>query len=103
MVTRDHRLKILDWGIAKVAQSETANNGPEMRTDASLIPGTVPYMSPEQARRRSGDVRPCHGVILADSVAQGGDGQERARGTNVFVFNSTGHIEAVTGFWSQHP
>ena len=26
-----------------------------------------------------------------------------ARGTNVFVFNSDGHITSVTGLWSQHP
>jgi uncharacterized protein YndB with AHSA1/START domain len=53
--------------------------------------------------RRTGDVRHCQGVVLADWVAHGSDGQERARGTNVFVFSSTGHIESVTGFWSQHP
>jgi len=53
--------------------------------------------------RRTGEVRHCQGMVLADWVAQTSDGLERARGTNVFVFNSTGRIESVTGFWSQHP
>jgi uncharacterized protein YndB with AHSA1/START domain len=53
--------------------------------------------------RRTGDVRHCQGVVLAEWVAHGSDGQERSRGTNVFVFSSTGLIESVTGFWSQHP
>jgi uncharacterized protein YndB with AHSA1/START domain len=53
--------------------------------------------------RRAGDVRHCQGVVLADWVAHGSDGQERSRGTNVFVFSSAGLIESVTGFWSQHP
>ena len=53
--------------------------------------------------RRTGDVRHCQGVVLTDWVAHGSDGQERSRGTNVFVFSSTGLIESVTGFWSQHP
>jgi uncharacterized protein YndB with AHSA1/START domain len=53
--------------------------------------------------RRSGDTRHCQGVVLADWIAQGQDEQERARGTNVFVFNEAGQIESVTGFWNQHP
>lgn len=53
--------------------------------------------------RRSGDIRQCQGVVLADWTAYGQDGQERARGTNVFVFNAAGQIESVTGFWNRHP
>ena len=53
--------------------------------------------------QREGDVRHCQGVVLADWVARAADGEERARGTNVFVLNANGHIESVTGFWNQHP
>jgi uncharacterized protein YndB with AHSA1/START domain len=53
--------------------------------------------------QRHGEVRHCQGVVLADWVALTGEGQERARGTNVFVFNSSARIESVTGFWNQHP
>jgi hypothetical protein len=48
-------------------------------------------------------VRHCQGVVLADWVARAANGEERTRGTNVFVLNPNGHIESVTGFWNQHP
>jgi uncharacterized protein YndB with AHSA1/START domain len=53
--------------------------------------------------KRQGDVRQCQGVALADWIVRASDDQERARGTSVFVFNSDGLIESVTGLWSQHP
>jgi len=53
--------------------------------------------------QRTDDVRHCQGVALADWIARSADGQERARGTNVFVLNADGRIESVTGFWGQHP
>jgi uncharacterized protein YndB with AHSA1/START domain len=51
--------------------------------------------------QRDGAVRQCQGVALADWVARSADGQERARGTNVFVLNSDGRIESVTGLWKE--
>jgi hypothetical protein len=36
--------------------------------------------------------------VLAEYVARSTDGQDRARGTNVFVFDARGRIERVTGF-----
>jgi hypothetical protein len=53
--------------------------------------------------KRHGDVRQCQGVALADWIVRAADDQERARVTSVFVFNSDGLIESVTGLWSQHP
>jgi len=49
--------------------------------------------------RRAGDVRHCQGTVLVDWIASGSDGQERARGTNVFVLGAAGKIQSVTGFW----
>lgn len=49
--------------------------------------------------RRAGDVRHCQGTALVDWIASGSDGQERARGTNVFVLGAAGTIQSVTGFW----
>jgi len=49
--------------------------------------------------RRVGDVRHCQGMVLCDWTATGADGQQRGRGTNVFVLAPTGKFEWVTGFW----
>jgi hypothetical protein len=49
--------------------------------------------------QRTGAVRHCQGCALSDWIAVGADGQEKARGTNVFTFDATGRIAAVTGFW----
>ena len=49
--------------------------------------------------RRVGDVRHCQGTALVDWIASGSDGQERARGTNVFVLGAAGKILSVTGLW----
>jgi Tol biopolymer transport system component len=52
MVTRDGRVKIVDFGLAKsVKASSSLPNADSFatRTDTAVIVGTVPYMSPEQA------------------------------------------------------
>lgn len=48
---------------------------------------------------RDGDVRHCQGLVLADWIARGADGQERGRGTNVFRFDAAARLREVTGFW----
>ena len=49
---------------------------------------------------RRGEIRHCQAHVLADWVALGADGQERGRGTNLFVLDADGRIAVVTGFWS---
>ena len=53
---------------------------------------------PGMTLKRSGDVRHCQGMVLADWTMVGLDGKERGKGTNVFVFAPGGRIEWVTGF-----
>jgi len=50
---------------------------------------------------RDGDVRHCQGRVLADWVARGADGSERARGTNVFALYADGRVASVVGFWNR--
>jgi serine/threonine protein kinase len=59
MVTPDGRVKIVDFGLAKAADTELSLVGTytATKTAAGLIMGTVPYMSPEQARGSSADFR----------------------------------------------
>jgi uncharacterized protein YndB with AHSA1/START domain len=56
------------------------------------------HFMPGIRMRRNGDVRHCQGTVLADFVARSTDGEDRASGTNVFVFGADGRLEAVTGF-----
>lgn len=48
---------------------------------------------------RRGAIRHCQWHVLADWVAVNADGEERGRGTNLFVLDADGRIAAVTGFW----
>ncbi len=62
-ITKDDRVKILDFGIAKliepvsegIAQTDIATR--KVRTDPGTVMGTVGYMSPEQVRGRNVDHR----------------------------------------------
>ena len=55
---------------------------------------------PGMRLERSGDIRHCQSHVLADWVARAVDGQERGRGTNLFVLDADGRIAEVTGFWA---
>lgn len=67
---------------------------------ADLLPhiAAAQRFMPGIRMQRRGDVRQCQGTVLADWIASGSDGQDRMRGTNVFVFGPDGRIETVTGF-----
>ena len=70
MITRDGRVKIVDFGLAKVHDVDGSTPGVPVestQTAEGLIVGTVPYMSPEQARGEKADFRSDQfalGVIL---------------------------------------
>jgi uncharacterized protein YndB with AHSA1/START domain len=49
---------------------------------------------------RRGDMRHCQGVALAEWAGVTEAGEERMSGTNVFVLDGAGRIEAVTGLWA---
>jgi serine/threonine protein kinase/Tfp pilus assembly protein PilF len=81
MITVDGRVKILDFGLAKLQPDSGAPEEPEMATLAltreGMVMGTVPYMSPEQVQGRPVDHR-------ADIFSLGVLLYEMATGTRPF-------------------
>jgi eukaryotic-like serine/threonine-protein kinase len=76
LVTKEGRVKILDFGLAKLVQSQPDRDGSEPTqthgTDPGLIMGTVGYMSPEQVRGKTVDHRAdifAFGAILYEMLS----------------------------------
>jgi serine/threonine-protein kinase len=57
LVTRDNRVKVLDFGLAKARAAEAEDGFPQTLTAANIVMGTVEYMSPEQALGHEVDPR----------------------------------------------
>jgi TolB-like protein/Flp pilus assembly protein TadD len=61
MVAEEDRIKVLDFGLAKLRHEPEAMEGSQSptaaATDAGLVMGTAPYMSPEQVQGKAVDHR----------------------------------------------
>ncbi len=76
-LTNDGRVKILDFGLAKLTRPESSNVGADastlqIATEAGTIMGTAAYMSPEQVRGKAVDHRSdifAFGAILYEMVS----------------------------------
>lgn len=76
MIRNDGYVKVLDFGLAKLAESPTSEPDAETQrqvfSQPGLIMGTVTYMSPEQIRARPIDARSdlfSFGVVLYEMLA----------------------------------
>jgi eukaryotic-like serine/threonine-protein kinase len=95
-LTRDGRLKILDFGIAKLTGNAIAD-GPTFEvaaTEPGMVLGTVGYMSPEQVRGESVDQR-------SDIFSLGAIFYEMLTGARAFKRNSG--IETLSAILKEEP
>jgi serine/threonine protein kinase len=97
-VTKDGRIKILDFGLAKLMQLQSDRNGsapaPIYETDPGVVMGTAGYMSPEQVRGEMVDHR-------ADVFAFGAILYEMLAGKR--AFRQPTAVETMTAILNQDP
>ena len=95
-ITREGRVKILDFGLAKLTHpgSETQVTKDTLDTEPGAVLGTVGYMSPEQVRGEPADHR-------SDIFALGAILYEIAAGQRAFSGNSPADV--MSAILSQEP
>jgi serine/threonine protein kinase len=96
-VTKDGRVKILDFGLAKLAQKAAVSDGVTLtssHTAAGMVMGTASYMAPEQVRGELADPR-------TDIFAFGAVLYEMASGKRAFRRETT--AETMTAVLKEDP
>jgi serine/threonine protein kinase len=97
-VTKDGRVKILDFGLAKLTQPQTGSESSaptlERATNPGVVMGTAGYMAPEQVRGQVADHR-------ADIFALGAILYEMLAGTRAFQKPTS--AETMTAILKEEP
>src|SRR5437763_7406566 len=96
-ITKDGRVKILDFGLAKLAQKAAVADGVTLtssHTAAGMVMGTASYMAPEQVRGEAADPR-------TDIFAFGAVLYEMASGKRAFRRETT--AETMTAVLKEDP
>src|SRR6267142_2633320 len=98
IITKDGRLKILDFGLAKLrrshAQTETVDGATAAETNVGMVLGTAGYMSPEQVRGEPAD-------HLSDIFSFGSILYEMISGQRAFRRNT--NAETMTAILNEEP
>jgi len=89
-VTNDGRVKILDFGLAKLTQAESSGQTTNLptATEPGVVMGTLGYMSPEQIKAKPADAR-------SDIFALGAILYEMLSGQRAFRGDSAGETMAA--------
>ena len=87
-VTGDGRLKILDFGLAKLLRPVSDTAATDSLSQTKGVAGTLPYMSPEQVRGEKVDAR-------SDLYAAGAVLYEMATGRRPFPGSGASLIDAI--------
>src|SRR5215831_2094253 len=99
-ITNDGRVKILDFGLAKLSGEIFSGESPtevatrKVKTDPGTVMGTMGYMSPEQLRGQNADGR-------SDIFSFGAVFYEMLSGTRAFHRNST--AETMSAILNEDP
>ena len=92
-ITTDGRVKILDFGLAKLAQPDPEHQA-QTQTESGIALGTPAYMSPEQVRGQAADHR-------ADIFAVGAVFYEMLAGRRPFLCETS--VETMNAILKQDP